>query len=284
MCDVITKYGTFVPQYEENNVRHKYTKSLSFYQNGNIKSIALNEQSDVKTKIGTFPAELITFYENGTIKRLFPLNGKITGYWTEENEYELAEEFTFTFAFGTFTKKIISLQFYESEDIKSITFWPKNTVKIETPIGGISVRVGLALYQSGMLKSVEPSKPTPIDTPIGVINAYDPNVIGISGDTNSLNFYEDGKLKSLVTSVNIIEVTNQNGEKSMFKPKLKPNLFDNEVMDIVPLAVEFYEDKVKINNSIENEYEINKYSFEIRKFYTNVKKSCSNCASCTSCG
>jgi hypothetical protein len=40
---------------------------------------------------------LITFYEDGSIESLFPLNGQISAFWSEEEEGALARKFDFTF-------------------------------------------------------------------------------------------------------------------------------------------------------------------------------------------
>jgi len=86
-----TPLGLLTPQYEHSEVRRKHIYSISFFQNGKISRIALNEQTEVKTPVGILPAELITFYESGSMKRLFPLNGQISGYWSEDDEYKLAK-------------------------------------------------------------------------------------------------------------------------------------------------------------------------------------------------
>ena len=36
-------------------------------------------------------AELVTFHADGSLRRVFPLNGKLSGYWTEADEGALAK-------------------------------------------------------------------------------------------------------------------------------------------------------------------------------------------------
>ena len=200
-----TIYGNLVPQYDGAELRRKYKRSLSFYENGNIQSISFQNQMTIDTSIGKLPAELAVFYENGKIKRIFPLNGKMTAYWTEQNEYKFAEELDLNFEFGTFKKKIIGINFYESGSVKSLTLWPKDFIEVLTPCGIIETRIGLSLYPSGAFKSCEPRKQTLINTKIGELQAFDVGAIGINGDTNSLNFNEDGTIKSIaiITRQNI---------------------------------------------------------------------------------
>ncbi|MDP4177860.1 MAG: hypothetical protein Q8900_05895 [Bacillota bacterium] len=278
-----TKYGDFVPQYTEDEARRKYKSSLSFYNNGNIKSISLENSSNVSTRHGIFPAELITFYENESIKRIFPLNGKITGYWTEENEYEICPEIEINLEFIKIKKKVIGMQFYESEDIKSITFWPTDVIKFEMYSHSAEARIGISLYESGKIKSYEPNKPSLIKTPIGNIAAYDVNVLGINGDRNSLNFNEDGSIKSIITSTDMIEVIDSSGSKFIFEPGLKPNLFNNDIMDIVPVCIDFSGNKVTFNKNEENIYDIESSTFKIHNLVKKINEGCGNCESCKAC-
>lgn len=278
-----TSYGILVPQYTEEEARRKYITSLSFYDSGNIKAIALQEQSRIETRYGSFPVELVTFYESGCVKRLFPLNGKITGYWTEDNEYDLCEEFELKLEFGSFKKKIIGILFYESGYIKSITFWPKDSIDIQTPAGPCNARIGMSFYENGHLKSCEPSKPTLVETPIGSITAYNTNVLGINGDINSLNFYENGKIKALITSTDRIIITDKANNIFIHEPSLKPNLFNNTIMDIVPVSIDFKEDKVIFNKDPQNSYDISSCLFNIEHFKQKINAACTSCSSCTGC-
>ena len=278
-----TPLGHFIPQYGDDGVRHKFIKSLAFYDNGNIKKIALHEQNKVMSSIGEMDAELVMFYENGNIKRIFPLNGKITGYWTEDNEFELAKPTKFKLSFAEFEKKIINVQFYEEGSIKSITFWPKELLTIQMPFGKIGIRYGMGLYKDGNIKSIEPAFPIIVNTPVGKISAFDVNAIGINGDNNSLNFYEDGSIKSLLTTTDVIILSDDLGNRFSFEPGLRPSMLDEDGMDIVPLKLEFFDDKVRINENDETTYSINKYNFVVKNNTFKAVNKCGSCASCTGC-
>jgi hypothetical protein len=281
---IMTPYGIFIPQYEDNGDRRKYIRSLKFYKNGTLKSLSLQEQTAIETRFGSLPAEFLTFYESGRLKRIFPLNGKITGFWTEENEYELSPIFEFNLPFCHFQKKVIGIQLYESGKVKSITFWPKDYIQVDTSLGTIDTRIGISLYANGNLKSIEPLKPTPIDTPIGKISAYNINAIGVHGDTNSLVFDEEGHVISLMTSSNSLEITNKDGKTITIKPNLIPSMFDPEALDLVPLTIEFFENKVRINQDTLKEFHYDTYQIQVKPFKHVLKGSCSDCSSCTACG
>jgi len=267
--EIKTIYGNLVPQYDEAEVRRKYKRSLSFYENGNIQSISFQNQTIIDTSIGKLPAELALFYENGEVKRIFPLNGKITAYWTEQNEYKLAEEFNFKFEFGVFKKKIIGINFYESGLVKSLTLWPRDFIEVSTSCGIIETRIGFSLYPNGVIKSCEPRKQTLINTMIGEIHAFDIEAIGINGDRNSLNFYEDGTIKSMSTSLEKITINGADGQVKTHEPGLKTNKFNPLATDVIPLKIEFYEDKIKIDDNeyslIDNDFYINKFERDFLK-------------------
>lgn len=278
--EITTAVGKLIPRYEDDGKRTKYTKSLSFYKNGDIKSISLNKQTIVSTPIGEVPAELITFYENEKIKKVFPLNGKITAFWTEKDEYELAEEREISFSFGTLNAKVDSISFYPGGEVKCVTLWSKQTVSINTPCGLMNIRIGISLYKDGTLFSCEPAMPVQVDTNIGIITAYDINALAVDGGKNSLNFYEDGTIKSLYTSTDKIEVRNRDGNITVFEPKLKRSLFNDDAMDIIPLRIEFNNGRVTFDNDMKNEFKIESCEFKVTNFSTNITSETNNCSGC----
>lgn len=278
--EIKTSYGKLIPQYEDDGLRRKYIKSISFYNSGKIRSISLQQQIRIKTSIGELPAELITFYESGMIKRIFPLNGKITAYWTERNEYNMAEEINFHFKFGKFKKKIIGIKFYETGSVKSLTFWTADKISVNIPCGNIDSRIGISLFENGSIMSVEPLKPTLIKTPIGNIIAFDINAVGINGDINSLSFFEDGSLNTIYTSTDKIEVKEKNGTVTFFEPRLKRSILNENAMDVISLKIEFYDGKVKFNGNAENEFDIDDCEFTIINNSTSINSHTNGCAGC----
>ncbi|MBC2581486.1 hypothetical protein [Clostridium sp. DJ247] len=279
-----TPYGILVPQYEDADERRKHIVSVSFHNNDNIKSISLQHQVEIDTPIGTLPAEFVTFYENGNINRLFPLNGKLTAYWTEQDELTLAKDIDFDIPIGKFSKKIISVHFYKDRSLKSITLWPKNTVTLQTSIGDVVTRIGVSFYPDGKIKSLEPDDPIAVKTSIGTISAYKSDAVGIHGDSNSLRFSDTGQVEALITSTDRIEVIDKNGSKKVYSPGLKRSVVDDETMEIVPLSIEFHNNKVRFNNSPEHEYDIDEYLFNIKSSASFKAKSlCAACSSCLEC-
>lgn len=260
--EIVVGGKKLVPIYENYSVRRKDTFSVKFYEDGYIKAICLQDKEVINTIVGDFEVEKITFYNGEKIKRLFLLDGKLTGYWSEEDEYNLAVDYKFSLKFAEFTAKVISLQFYEDGNLKSLTLWPKEEVNIQ--VGGtlIAIRIGISLYNDGKLKSCEPKRPTKVKTIIGEITAYDINAIGIHGERNSLVFNEEGNILSLITSNDNIEVFDENDKLiKRYFPKRKQHHIVGTWDEIETIKIEFTGENV-IFNGVDS-YEINKHKFKI---------------------
>jgi len=214
---LVTHVGELVPTYTETT-RRKNKYSVEFHKNGMVKAVALDEQQEIQTPIGEFPAELVTFYDTGELHRFFPLDGKISGFWSEEEERVLAIPFSFDLGFAKFISMLNGMAFYKNGAIRSITLYPDEIIDVGTHSGIIRVRNGLSLFGSGELESVEPKEPVSVNTPIGTLAAYDPEAVGVNADTNSLAFTSDGRVKSLTAAYNRIAVQTETGELKMFRP------------------------------------------------------------------
>lgn len=286
--ELITDYGTFIPQHSEAGAiyeRHKkYRSSMTLHDNGHIKSIALERQSIVKTPLGEYPAELVTFYNDGALNRVFPLNGQINGYWSEDDEGKLAMDYPFNFPFGSFTTKIISLRFYPGGQLKSLTLWPGSIINIQTPIGPMDIRHGFALYENGQLKSVEPAKPKIIHTKIGAFLTYDHDALGIHADTNSLTFSPKGEIQSFITSTNGVEVTLKEDQIIRVGPREAPSYIDISETMIVPIEVMFKGTDVIIKGGMKHIFDYESSTFKVYVSKYAQRGGCTDCSSCSSCG
>lgn len=143
---------------------------------------------------GDFQAELITFYEDGNAKRIFPLYGQISAYWSIEEEAEYAPEYDFEIAGGTYRIKPECIFFYPSGKIRSITLWPSDELSIKTPAGLIKTKLGIELYENGSIRSIEPVYGTVISTPTGDIRPFRYRPVMMHAENATLKFTEDGKL------------------------------------------------------------------------------------------
>jgi len=235
---LVTHAGELIPAYTETH-RRKNKYSVEFYQSGTIKKIALDAIQEVQTPLGELPAELVMFFETGELKRVFPLDGKISGMWSEQEEKSLAIPLSFELPFTAFTAIIGGIAFYRSGVIRSITLFPGETIPIATKYGEIIARNGFSLYESGKLESLEPSAPIVIQTPIGKITAFDPNALGVNADINSLAFDEDGKIIALTTVHNRIAAQTAEGQLVQFTPREVVNPLDDESMITEGLKISF---------------------------------------------
>ncbi len=282
--EIRVRQNTYTPRYKGADERKKDNKALSFYESGNIKSIALEEQTEIITPIGSTPAELVTFYEDGSIDSLFPCNGQLGFGWSEEDEEKLQMEQEFSLAFASFHTKIIGVRFYQSQKLKSIILWPKSNVEIQTPLGVYPVRVGLRMYEDGTLESFEPARPIALKTPIGEIIAFDQNALGMDADYNSVNFYWDGRLRSVSTNSDIVVNDRNTGERTIIYQQLRLDMISGEMVKL-PIIVEFQEDKVIIDNGSEKKsFLISASKFLFLHDGSFRDKKCSPGSDCSGCG
>lgn len=274
-----TKYGDLIPQYNYIDVRRKYIKSLSFFPDGKLSRISLNEQTPIKTSIGIIKAELITFYPNGNINRIFPLNGQLSGYWDEEQEYELTSDINFSFPIGNFVSRATGIYFYENGHVKGLSLWTNETIQINTPIGNQSIRLGLSLYENGNIKSFEPNSPLSVLTPIGHILAFDANDYLFFKECKSVNFYENGTIESIMTSKSKITVFDHNKNIHTYEPRCYDN-FDDGDFYIYPLKISFSNNTVSFNDS--DNFIIDKCTFTIDELSLHSNPLCKH--DCSACG
>lgn len=283
-----TPVGVLTPQYMEAEASEdrikKVIPSVKFFEEGQLKSVALESKTSVTSPMGPMDAELVTFYESGELHRIFPLNGQINGYWTEEDEKENATSYNINLGFSSFEAKLVGLRFYPAGALRSLTLWPGEVVTIDTPLGEIATRVGVSLYEEGSLHSIEPAVPQYISTPIGLVQAYDEWAIGIHGDSNSLVFTKLGMLSSIKTMINGVVITDKNDKKINIEPKERISQLDIESTEIVPLSITFRMDMVIINDG-EEEYSFSKddYKFRVYECEQSIQSCGGGCSSCSGC-
>lgn len=286
---IVTHAGDLIPFYGAETLRRKNKASVTFHKNGMIKAVALEEQQEVMTPIGEIPAELITFYDTGEVHRVFPLDGKISGFWSEEDERALNIPLFFELDFAVFTAMLSSICFYKSGEIRSITLFPGEQIKVtHETYGPMKVRCGFSLYETGELETLEPAEPFRLKTPVGQLTAFDPNAIGVNADSNSLRFDRKGRVVGiLASSEKIIVKRKSDGTFYTFAPAEIET--DDEVMGalLIPLRLEFDYDNLSaiIQGSDDtgasfcfaDEY------FITRTTSLNNGTSCSTCSSCSLC-
>lgn len=191
---ISTKYGNLLPCSGASDYRKKHRCAVCLYDSGALKSVYLEEPQVLSFPSGDFQAELITFYEDGNAKRIFPLYGQISAYWSIEEEAEYAPEYDFEIAGGTNRIKPECIFFYPSGKIRSITLWPSDELSIKTPAGLIKTKLGIELYENGSIRSIEPVYGTVISTPTGDIRPFRYRPVMMHAENATLKFTEDGKL------------------------------------------------------------------------------------------
>lgn len=249
MRTITTKYGTLTPQHTADDLRKKEILPVVYHDNGQPRTLPLEAQTVITTPAGDIPAELVSFHENGSINRVFPLNGKLSGYWSEADEMALAQPLALRTPAGTIAARIISVGFYDNEKLHSITLWPGETVTVSTPAGRMEARIGISFSQDGTIRSLEPASPTPVATPVGEIMAYDPEAIGVCGDSNSLILDTSGSVQQVRTTQTQLTVITTDGKKMEYTPQTRESYCSEEEKDIEPLTIHFSPECVSISHS-----------------------------------
>ena len=284
--EIITSVGKLIPKYKKIHSRTKYRDTLTFYPNGKLKSIYLEEQMVIEINLGMVEAELITFYETGSIHRIFPLYGQISGYWSEEEEYQLAEYRAVTVGEIQFYNKMSCYCFYPSGQVKSLTLWPKEVARIQIAKENYKLRLGISFDEEGKVQSIEPALPTLIHTEIGEIMAYNNEPIGIHGDKNSLIFNKEGQVRSLISTTTAIQIISQEGIIKEIKPELVRSSLDIEQWQLKGIKIEF-ESKQVILTDAKGErwlYDKEVYYFETKPIAIEALCCKEGCKTCGKCG
>ena len=260
---VKTPLGALTVQHTTDDVRRPKVEPLEFHPNGTLRSIALEQRTEISTPIGRIAAELLTFYPCGSLRRVFPLNGKLSGYWTEKEEAELADPLKITTPAGTVTARIVNVQFYPSGSLRSLTLWPGETADIDTPIGRQTARIGLAFHKNGALRSFEPSKMVSAPSPLGRLEAFDPDALGIHGDLGSLSFHPDGSVAGIATPLNTVEVSFPDGKTRLFSPEKVPSLCDENMMDTKALRISFHPGTIAFGQDSPESFPLAGHQFKV---------------------
>lgn len=185
---VKTLYGDLTPYGGASDYRKKFRVAVDHYKNGALKSIYLENPVELNFPAGNYQAELITFYENGSAKRIFPLYGQISAYWSIEEEVENAPYYDFIVSGETLHIRPQCIFFYPSGKIRAVTLWPGDEIDVLTQVGRIRSKLGFELYESGELKSIEPVYGTVIKTPDGVIRPYRYRPVMMHAENATLRF------------------------------------------------------------------------------------------------
>lgn len=250
--DLVTSLGRLRPQHTIDDARRQTLPAVTFHPGGQVRSLPLERRTVVATPAGELPAELVTFHENGAVARVFPLNGKLSGYWTEADEARLAEPLTVVTSVGPVTARFVAVAFDALGGLRSLTLWPGDSVTVRAPFGKVAARLGLSFHGGGALRSLEPARPVEVPTPVGPVWAYDPDAVGVSGDDNSLVFSPSGAVSRVATVRTAVTARLADGTRRVVTPGQRESLCGESEQEPVPLVLEFFPDRVTARHGAGN--------------------------------
>ena len=190
----------------------------------------------------------------------------------------MARKLDFDLSVGKFRAKVIGIHFYPGGVLKSLTLWPGETIRIRTPIGEMAVRAGFSLYENGCVKSVEPARPTAIDTPLGTITAFDPDIIGMHADQNSVQFSPTGELLSLKSLATGITATGPDGTQTRLAPLELESLLDSSDTRIIALKIDFRENEIAVTALQTTTFDRHTHQFATFPVEVKLTSGCGGCA------
>ena len=194
MDKVNTRYGCLMPYSGASDYRKKFRFAVDHYYDGAVKSVYLEEPQVLSFPAGDFQTELITFYEDGNAKRIFPLYGQISAYWSIEEEVETAPYYDFEISGVMLHVRPQCIFFYPSGKIRAVTIWPCDEISVMTPTGPVRTKLGFELYESGALRSIEPVYGTVLSTPQGDIRPFRFRPVMMHAENATLKFTEQGEI------------------------------------------------------------------------------------------
>ena len=226
---VKTKYGSFAACSDASDLRKKYRSPVEYNSNGNVKSIYLQDIAEVTLPAGRFQAELLTFYEDGNIKRLFPLYGQLSSYWGVEDEIQNAPEYTFSINGREIKLRPQCIYFYPSGKIRSITLWPTDSVTVDTSKGPVTSKLGVEIYEDNRIRSIEPAFGTIFKTEYGEAKPFMVRKHMLHAEDASTRFDEQGNLTSFATLQTCVEANGKTYKAGDYRSPLIVYLKGNSV-------------------------------------------------------
>jgi len=200
--------------------------------------------------------ELVTFHADGSLCRAFPLNGKLSGYWTQEDEGRLSTPTALDTPLGRISAHLIAARFHPQGALLSLTLWPGEALEVQTPVGFVMARVGVSFRPDGSLRSLEPARPQTVPTRAGFIQAYDLDAVGISGDLNSLAFAPDGSVERVSTTLSRVVAQGPDDQEQSFTPTSRESLCGDGDREPVPMQLCFSPEATRIRITPEADWTV----------------------------
>lgn len=282
--EIIQNENVYIPRYSEADFRSRDRESVQYDNNGCLKSIYLEGIQQLHTSIGTLPAELVTFYPNGQIHRLFPVFGKLTGYWSETDEEELNTPISFQIEGREYTIKCSCICFYETGSLKSITFWPGQKMEVMIENIKYQIRIGISFFEDGKIESVEPYMPIVVRNQYGTFLAYDNMANGVSGDKNSMRFNQKGEIVFLKSMQTGLELIDKKERKRVISPRKIKDYIEFDQETILPASYCFEDGlKITLDTGETETIDFNKYQVKTIILYLGETGTCGDCKNCNAC-
>jgi hypothetical protein len=135
----------------------------------------------------------------------------------------------------------------------------------------------MSFYKSGALASCEPASPVSVETPLGIIEAHDPDPDGLK-EAMSLSFTENGELAGLSTIKTVVNSMHK-GHGYSFGPTVERSMCSDTEFNNLSLKIAFREDIYTFRNGLRPTNKVSAFAnFSLATFQTNKKLSVAKCS------
>ncbi len=271
---LVTNYGVFVPHYSSERLARRFESDIMLYPDGGLKYIAFLDRTSLPTNYGMISCISAMFYEDGGLKHLFIEDMKEVAGFGDDVESDLVDNIKITLESGHIKAKISGISFYPDGTVCNISFPPDEEVELNTPEGAVKIKNGMYFHENGAIKSLEPATPVCVDTPIGELTAWHPDVAHNCGKNNSLVFNIDGEVESLKTACNVITAMTHE-EEYIFRPARRPDEYFEEIYNFTSVSLCFEPGKAIVLEPDGTRYELdlNDFVFDIYSLVTNPRRN-----------
>lgn len=161
--------------------------------------------------------------------------------------------------------------YYETGELESIRLGKDSILSFITKAGKLSARGSISFYKSGEIRSLEPTYGTRVKTFIGVVNAFDPNAKGESGEENSLQLTKTGEVSALSMVQTGVTLIAKDGARREIVPQGVEKDSCEYLYQIKPIRLRFLRDSLKITDSFGTTEWISYTDYKVQNFTCNKK-------------
>lgn len=161
-----------------------------------------------------------------------------------------------------------------------------NIQKIDTPYGEIMAK-HVEYYENGKIKAAEPEEPVFVPHETGLYIAYDNTPLRDEAHLPTLELTENGRIKALRTVGTGLICRSKDRGLLRIGAEWHPDPRETGANVLIPIRIQFFEDKLLVTNSDGQDMDIPYDQYEIQVDYLTenivMGGGCGDCSTCNGC-